>query len=140
AGPRRYDPGVQAVPGPGRLPDLPRHRGLGVDDRGVGGSTGSVPNSTTADSAEDVRAGVAFLKGRKEIDAAQIDLSGHSEGGALAPLVASRSKDIAFVVLLAGPGVPGHEILCTRSAAGLKLAGRAHTSPASLTREFLAVG
>jgi uncharacterized protein len=107
---------------------------LRVDDRGVGGSTGSVPNSTTADFAEDVRAGVAFLKGRKEVNAAQIGLIGHSEGGAIAPLVASRSKDIAFIVLLAGTGVPGHEVLCTQSAAGLKLAGRTHPKELALLK------
>jgi pimeloyl-ACP methyl ester carboxylesterase len=108
------------------LADYLTRRGIAVlrvDDRGVGGSTGSVANSTTADFAEDVLAGVAFLKGRKEINARQIGLIGHSEGGIIAPLVASRSKDIAFIVLLAGTGVPGHEIFYTQSAAGLKLAG-----------------
>jgi pimeloyl-ACP methyl ester carboxylesterase len=103
---------------------------LRVDDRGVGGSTGSVPDSTTADFAEDVQAGIEFLKGRKEVNAAQIGLIGHSEGGAIAPLVASRSKDIAFIVLLAGPGVPGEEVLRTQSAASLKVAGR--TDPKEL--------
>ncbi|MFO0964074.1 MAG: alpha/beta fold hydrolase [Gemmataceae bacterium] len=107
---------------------------LRVDDRGVGGSTGSVPKSTTADFAEDVLAGVEFLKGRKEIDPARIGLLGHSEGGAIAPLVASRSKDVAFIVLLAGTGVPGHEILCTQSAAGLKLAGRARPEELALLK------
>jgi pimeloyl-ACP methyl ester carboxylesterase len=95
---------------------------LRVDDRGVGGSTGSVWGSTSADFAEDVLAGVAFLKTRPEINPAQIGLIGHSEGGMIAPMVASRSKDIAFIVSLAGPGVPGHEILYTQSAGGLKLA------------------
>jgi uncharacterized protein len=119
------------------LADYLTRRGIAVlrvDDRGVGRSTGSVPDSTTADFAEDVRAGVAFLKGRKEVNAAQIGLIGHSEGGAIAPLVASRSKDIAFIVLLAGPGVPGHQILRTQSAAGLKLAGRAHPKELALLK------
>jgi pimeloyl-ACP methyl ester carboxylesterase len=115
------------------LADYLTRRGIAVlrvDDRGMGRSTGSTMDSTTADFAEDVLAGVEFLKGRKEIKAGQIGLIGHSEGGAIAPLVASRSKDIAFIVLLAGPGVPGHEVLVTQSAAGLKLAGR--TDPAEL--------
>jgi pimeloyl-ACP methyl ester carboxylesterase len=106
------------------LADYLTRRGIAVlrvDDRGVGGSTGSVSESTTADFAEDVLAGVAFLKGRKEINPAQIGLIGHSEGGAIAPLVAGRSKDVAFIVMLAGPGMPGHEVLRTQSAAGLKL-------------------
>jgi pimeloyl-ACP methyl ester carboxylesterase len=96
---------------------------LRVDDRGVGGSTGSVPESTSADFADDVLAGVAFLKSRQEIDPARIGLIGHSEGGIIAPLVASRSHDIAFIVLLAGPGLPGEQILYTQGTAILKAMG-----------------
>jgi hypothetical protein len=77
---------------------------LRVDDRGVGGSSGSGASSTSEDFTGDVLAGVAFLKGRKEIDAAKIGLIGHSEGGLIAPLAAARSKDVAFIVLMAGPG------------------------------------
>ncbi len=84
---------------------------LRVDDRGVGGSSGSVAAATSKDMAGDVLAGIAYLKGRKEIDRARIGLIGHSEGGLIAPLVASESKDVAFVVLLAGPGLPGLDIL-----------------------------
>jgi pimeloyl-ACP methyl ester carboxylesterase len=107
------------------LADYLTRRGIAVlrvDDRGLGGSTGNFSTATTADFAEDVLAGVAFLKGRKEINPKQIGLLGHSEGGVIAPLVASRSKDIAFIVLLAGTGVPGDEILITQSARTLKLA------------------
>jgi len=84
---------------------------LRVDDRGIGGSTGSITQSTTADFAEDVLAGIAFLMDHDRIDADQIGLIGHSEGGLVAPLVASQSDDVAFVVMLAGPGVPGREVL-----------------------------
>jgi pimeloyl-ACP methyl ester carboxylesterase len=90
---------------------------LRVDDRGVGGSTGSVDTSTTEDFAADALAGIAYLKGRKEIDRAHIGLIGHSEGGLVAPLAATKSKDVAFIVLLAGPGLPGHEILLLQSTA-----------------------
>lgn len=87
---------------------------LRVDDRGVGGSTGSVSGSTSSDFTGDVLAGVAFLKhdaNHAHIAADRIGLIGHSEGGLIAPLAASRSKDVAFIVMLAGPGVPGSEIL-----------------------------
>jgi pimeloyl-ACP methyl ester carboxylesterase len=84
---------------------------LRVDDRGVGGSTGDTSASTTEDLAGDVLAGVEFLKTRKEIDPRRIGLIGHSEGGLIAPLVASRSGDVAFIVLLAGTGVTGDEII-----------------------------
>ena len=104
------------------LADYLTRRGIAVlrvDDRGVGGSTGKNSDSTSADFAGDVLAGVEFLKGSKEINASQIGLIGHSEGGIIAPLVASRSKDVAFIVLLAGTGLPGDEILYLQAAAML---------------------
>lgn len=108
------------------LADYLTRRGIAVlrvDDRGVGGSTGSTRDATSADFAQDVEAGVAFLKSRPEINADQIGLIGHSEGGIIAPLVASRSKDIAFIVLLAGTGLPGADVLYAQAAAILKVAG-----------------
>jgi hypothetical protein len=79
---------------------------LRVDDRGVGGSTGSTKNSTTADFATDVLAGMSFLKNRSDINSHKIGLIGHSKGGIIAPMVASQSNDVAFIVMLAGPGLP----------------------------------
>jgi len=84
---------------------------LRVDDRGVGGSTGNLSESTSIDLAEDVLSGIRFLKTRKEIDPERIGLIGHSEGGIIAPIVASKSEDIAFIILMAGTGVTGEEIL-----------------------------
>jgi pimeloyl-ACP methyl ester carboxylesterase len=84
---------------------------LRVDDRGVGGSTGNVARSTSEDFAGDVLAGIAYLKHRPEIDAKKIGLIGHSEGGLIAPMVAARSGDVAFIVMIAGTGLPGDEIL-----------------------------
>ncbi|HQR08149.1 MAG TPA: alpha/beta fold hydrolase [Gemmatales bacterium] len=84
---------------------------LRVDDRGIGKSTGNFGASTTFDFADDVLAGVEYLKTRKEIDPKRIGLIGHSEGGVIAPIVATKSKDVAFIVLLAGTGLPGDEII-----------------------------
>jgi pimeloyl-ACP methyl ester carboxylesterase len=84
---------------------------LRVDDRGVGKSTGKFQGATTVDFAGDARAGVDFLKTRKDIDARQIGLIGHSEGAMIAPMLAAQSDDIAFIVMLAGAGVSGEEIL-----------------------------
>jgi uncharacterized protein len=84
---------------------------LRVDDRGVGGSSGSVSKSTSDDFAGDVLAGIAFLKSRPDINARKIGLMGHSEGGIIAPMVAARSSDVAFIVMLAGTGFPGDEIM-----------------------------
>jgi pimeloyl-ACP methyl ester carboxylesterase len=94
---------------------------LRCDDRGVGGSTGSVPDSTSADFAEDVLAEVKFLKARPEIDTARIGLLGHSEGGLIAPMVATRSSDIAFIVLMSGPAQTGETIMLEQA----ELIGRA---------------
>jgi hypothetical protein len=84
---------------------------LRVDDRGVGGSTGDLNTPTSADLATDVLAGVTFLRAREDIDPKRIGLIGHSEGALIAPIAATGNKDIAFLVLLAGPAVAGRHIL-----------------------------
>jgi hypothetical protein len=86
---------------------------LRVDDRGVGETTGAI--GTSADYAQDVLVALAYLKTRKEVNKKKIGLIGHSEGGMIAPLVASQSKDVAFIVSLAGLGVSGKEILLRQS-------------------------
>lgn len=88
---------------------------LRVDDRGVGGSSGSVAESTSADFALDVKAGLRFLKSRKDIDSKRIGLVGHSEGALIAPMAAAGNPDVAFVVLLAGQGMSGEEIIKLQS-------------------------
>lgn len=106
---------------------------LRVDDRGVGGSTGRYSQATSEDFADDVLAGIAFLKTRKEIDAKRIGLIGHSEGGLIAPIVATRSTDVSFIVLLAGPGIPGDSTLMLQSAAMRRSIG---VSEESIAREM----
>lgn len=96
---------------------------LRVDDRGVGGSTGEVGKSTIEDHAGDALAGVAYLKTRKEIDGAKIGLMGHSEGAVVAPASAAQSSDVAFIILLAGTGVTGEEILYRQGALIASAAG-----------------
>jgi uncharacterized protein len=92
---------------------LTRH-GIAVlryDDRGVGGSTGSVMASTSADFADDVSAAVDMLQDRPDIDPSHIGLLGHSEGGLVAVLAATRTSNVSFVVLLATPALPGADIM-----------------------------
>ncbi|MBF4467315.1 S9 family peptidase [Flavobacterium sp. LC2016-12] len=84
---------------------------LRLDDRGVGESTGNFSTSTTVDFASDIQAGLDYLKTRNEINKKKLGLIGHSEGGLIAPMVAGNSKDISFIVLLAGPGLRGDKIL-----------------------------
>jgi pimeloyl-ACP methyl ester carboxylesterase len=89
---------------------------LRADDRGVGGSTGNISDSTSENFAYDALAGIEFLKSRKEIDVKKIGLIGHSEGGIIAPLAASLSKDVAFIVMMAGTGLTGEDILYLQGA------------------------
>ena len=96
---------------------------LRVDDRGIGGSEGNTDEATSEDFAGDVLAGIEFLKTRKEINPAKIGLIGHSEGGLIAPMVATKSKDVAFIVLLAGPGIVGEQILYEQGKLINKAAG-----------------
>lgn len=85
---------------------------LRVDDRGVGGSGGrdTLMNATTASFADDVRAEVAFLRARPEINPKRIALAGHSEGGIIAPIVAASDPQLAAIALLAGSGQSGDQI------------------------------
>lgn len=104
---------------------LTRH-GIAVlryDKRGVAKSTGNYALATSEDFASDAEAGIAYLKTRKEIDPHRIGLIGHSEGGLIAPLIASRSNDVAWIVLLAGPALRGDEILFLQQALIAKAAG-----------------
>jgi uncharacterized protein len=84
---------------------------LRADDRGVGKSGGNFATATTVDFASDVEAGLAFLRSRREVDQQRLGLIGHSEGGMIAPMVAARNSAVHFIVLMAGPGVPGDEII-----------------------------
>jgi len=96
---------------------------LRVDDRGVGGSKGDVAHATSSDFAKDVEAGVAFLKTRPEVRKDAIGLAGHSEGGLIAPLVAAEDPDVAFIILLAGPAVPGTDVLALQNELLARAAG-----------------
>lgn len=90
---------------------------LRFDDRGFAKSTGKMQGATSADFSEDVECAVNYLKTRKEIDQNKIGLIGHSEGGIIAPMLASRSKDIDFIVSLAGPGLRGDKLLLMQAEA-----------------------
>ena len=84
---------------------------LRYDDRGVGKSKGFFSLANSADFATDAAAAMEYLKTRQEIDSTKIGLVGHSEGGLIAPMVAADSKEVAFIVLLAGTGISGDALL-----------------------------
>lgn len=93
---------------------------LRLDDRGVGGSSKGTPDETSFNYATDINAAVLFLKAK---GFENIGLIGHSEGGMIAPIVASTNKDVKFLVLMAGPGQPINELLVQQIYLGGKLAG-----------------
>jgi pimeloyl-ACP methyl ester carboxylesterase len=116
------------------IADYLTRRGFAVlrtDDRGVGKSTGSKARSTFEDLAQDAIAAAEFLRARKEIDPKRIGFIGHSQGGWIAPMAAGPAK-AAFVILLAGPGVRGDELLYAQGQAVLKAVNAA---PSVLERQ-----
>jgi pimeloyl-ACP methyl ester carboxylesterase len=115
------------------LADYLTRKGIAVlraDDRGVGKSTGDFNLATTADFATDTEAGVAYLKTRPEIDTRKIGLVGHSEGGVIAPMIAARNHDVAFIVMMAGSGVPGDQVIAEQTRLILEANGVNHESAA----------
>src|SRR5579871_5690493 len=113
---------------------------LRCDDRGVGRSTGDFAAATTFDFVDDTLAELAELRARPEILPHRVGLLGHSEGSLVAAIAATRSKDVAFLVLLAGPALPGDETMDLQRgwferAAGLSPEQVAH-SKANWDRAF----
>jgi pimeloyl-ACP methyl ester carboxylesterase len=108
------------------LADYLTRRGIAVlrvDDRGVGSSDAGSKSATSENFAGDVLAGIEYLKTRREIDAKKIGLIGHSEGGMIAPMLAARPGDVAFIVLLAGLGQTGEDVIYTQTALMQKAQG-----------------
>lgn len=104
------------------IADYLTRRGIAVlrfDDRGIGKSTGKHDTATSNDFADDVAGAVTLLKSRPDVS--KIGLIGHSEGGLIAPIVAVQQPDVSMIVLLAGPGLPGDEILLSQGEALLKI-------------------
>lgn len=109
---------------------LARHgiASLRYDDRGVAKSTGSFDIATTADFALDAEAAVRYMKQVKGVAPNRVGIIGHSEGGLIGPLVASHGRDVAFLVLMAGPGLPGDSLILLQ---GTLIAIASGTSPAA---------
>jgi uncharacterized protein len=96
-----------------QVADTLSRRGIAVlrlDDRGIGASTGSPATSTSTDFADDIRAAIAWLRGRSDIDGNRIGIIGHSEGGAIAPMIGATDPRLGAIVAMAAPGERGIEI------------------------------
>jgi pimeloyl-ACP methyl ester carboxylesterase len=117
SGPQERDeaiPGVEGYRLFRQVADTLGRRGIAVlrlDDRGVGASGGNHSTATSRDFADDVRAAIAWLRTRDDIDPDRIALVGHSEGGLIAPLVAADDARLAAIVLMAGPAYSGARII-----------------------------
>ncbi|WP_445453410.1 alpha/beta hydrolase family protein [Flavobacterium sp. 25HG05S-40] len=93
---------------------------LRVDDRGTGSSNGATMTMTTQNFAEDTNAAVEFLTKKGFTN---IGLIGHSEGGIIAPMVASKNPNVKFIISMAGPGIPIDELLVLQTNAIAKVSG-----------------
>ncbi len=96
---------------------------LRYDDRGVGQSTGDFSSATTADFATDASAAIDYLLTREDINLEQVGLLGHSEGGAVAAMLAASHPNLAFAISMAGMGLTGREISLFQNAHSLDLQG-----------------
>lgn len=97
-----------------QLADSLGRRGIAVlrmDDRGTGESKGTFKGATSADFAEDIRAGLAYLRTRPEINASRLGVMGYSEGAVIAPMVADKEPTLRAIVLLAGVARPARSAL-----------------------------
>ncbi len=122
------------TPGPGGLKlgifrsiaDTLTRRGVAVlryDDRGVGGSGGSLASAGLSDLVADVEAAVHYLRGRSEVDPARVALVGHSEGGIIAPIVAAEDTALAAIVVMAGTATPLDSVLVEQAVSAAREAG-----------------
>ncbi len=109
---------------------------LRVDDRGTGGSGAGSAKDTSETFADDTLAGVAYLKTRKEIDPQRIGLAGHSEGGMIAPIAAVKSKDVAFIVMMAGIGQTGRDAILMQGDLLTKAGGSAPETTAQIRKIY----
>jgi len=96
---------------------------LRVDDRGAGESSALPPDASYDDLVADARAGLAFLRGRDDVDPARIALIGHSEGGETVPLLALEPPGVAAIVLMAAPGRSLLEIITDQNRLALEQSG-----------------
>lgn len=99
-------------------------RGIAVlryDDRGCGKSKGNVADATTLDFADDAEAMFDFLRKHRKIDRKRVGILGHSEGALIAQIVASRNRNVEFIVSYAGQGYNGADILYQQNRAFLHL-------------------
>lgn len=96
---------------------------LRYDDRGVGASTGDLTSVTTLDFADDAEAFFQYLRHHPRIQSNRVSIMGHSEGGVIAAIIASRNRKVHNIIMLAGPSYPGRDVLLQQNEAMFTAAG-----------------
>lgn len=96
---------------------------LRYDDRGVGTSTGQFDTSSIYNFAKDAQAAVEYLETRRDVYKSKIGVLGHSEGAIIAQLVAANNPSVAFVISMAGIGLPGRDLVDLQSRIKSKMDG-----------------
>lgn len=117
------------------IADYLTRKGIAVlrfDDRGIGKSGGQFEGASAYDFAEDVKGAIAFLRNQGNILPGKIGLIGHSEGGMVAQMICAKDRKLAFMVSMAGPGVPCKDLLIRQSQDIYRASG--YTDEASLRR------
>ncbi len=121
------------------ITDYLARRGIAVlryDDRGVGKSVGNFSIVTSLDLASDAMAGVRYLLTRTDVDKNHIGLIGHSEGGILAPIAASRMPEVRFIVLLAGTAVRGDQVIVEQQVRIAKASGASEADQSDIRKSM----
>jgi dienelactone hydrolase len=97
-----------------QIADTLSRRGIAVlrlDDRGVGGSEGSVSSTPLTVFADDARAALAWLRARPEVDPRRVGIVGHSEGGYVGPMAAVDERELRALALIAAPARTGRQLV-----------------------------
>lgn len=81
------------------------------DKRGSESSEGNWRTASFADLATDTLAAIDYLKDQSQQTVSSIGIIGLSQGGHIAPLVASSTADILFLINIVGSSLPMHEVL-----------------------------
>jgi pimeloyl-ACP methyl ester carboxylesterase len=108
---------------------------LRFDDRGVGRSTGDYLSASLADLTQDAEAAVRYLRTRPEIDPDRVGVLGHSEGGIEVATMAAADPTLAFVVAVAGPAVPGVDLIVAQVEAIARASGQTEARVAALGQQ-----
>lgn len=119
------------------IADYLTRRGIAVlryDDRGMGASGGDFGSATTFDFADDAEAALGYLTGLPYIDPLRVGIVGHSEGGIVAAMLASRNSKVSFIVMLAGPGIRGDKLLLLQNAAISRASGMSEAAIAEANK------